>query len=63
PASTARSITPPRKAASTASPRRCRRKARSWASPSMRSRRAISIPTWSPPCRRKCWRRSSPRSP
>ena len=62
PANMARSIMPPPNRAFTASPRRWPRKAPAPASPSTRSRPAISTPTWSPPCRPTCSRRSSPRS-
>src|SRR5215472_10081495 len=37
-------------------------KALARASPSTRSRRATPTPTWSRRCRRRCWKRSSPRS-
>ena len=63
PANTARSIMPPPSRASTASPRRWRRKARATASRSTRSRPAISTPTWSPRCPRKCSARSSRKIP
>ena len=46
-----------------ASPRRWPRKARAPASPSTRSAPATSPPTWSWPCRKRCGKASSPRSP